>query len=55
MANATGEIGQLREEELPVVRVIVPPDPDGRVFEGGMEAPRAPALASCASCLMWRW
>ena len=27
MANPTGKIGQLREEELPVVRVIVPPDP----------------------------
>jgi hypothetical protein len=26
MANRAGEIGQLREEELPVVRVIVPPD-----------------------------
>jgi hypothetical protein len=32
MTNPTGEIGQLREEELPVVRVIVPPDPSGRVF-----------------------
>ena len=33
MANPTGEIGRLREEELPVVRVIVPPDRSGRVFE----------------------
>jgi hypothetical protein len=33
MANPTGEIGRLREEELPAVRVIVPPDPGGRVFE----------------------
>src|SRR5260370_36714025 len=33
MAKRDGEIGQLREEELPVVRVIVPPDPGGRVFE----------------------
>jgi hypothetical protein len=33
VANATGEIGQLRDEELPVVRVIVPPDRSGRVFE----------------------
>ena len=32
VANPTGKIGQLREEELPVVRVIVPPDPSGRVF-----------------------
>jgi len=33
VANPTGEIGQLREEELPVVRVIVPPDRSGRMFE----------------------
>ena len=33
MANPTGEIGRLREEELPAVRVIVPPDPGGRMFE----------------------
>jgi hypothetical protein len=33
VANSTGEIGQLRDEELPVVRVIVPPDRSGRVFE----------------------
>jgi hypothetical protein len=32
MANPTGEIGRLRDEELPAVRVIVPPDPSGRVF-----------------------
>jgi len=35
MTNPTGQIGQLRREELPVVRVIVPPDPSGRVFEDG--------------------
>ena len=33
MANPTGEIGQLRDEELPAVRVIVPADPSGRVFD----------------------
>ena len=33
MTNPAGEIGQLREDELPIVRVIVPPDPSGRVFE----------------------
>jgi hypothetical protein len=37
MANPTGEIGQLHEEELPVVRVIVPPDPGGRVFEDDLD------------------
>jgi len=38
MTNATGEIGQLREEELPVVRVIVLPDPSGRVFEDDLDS-----------------
>jgi hypothetical protein len=37
VANPTGKIGQLREEELPVVRVIVPPDPSGRVFEDDLD------------------
>jgi hypothetical protein len=33
VANPTGKIGQLRDEALPVVRVIVPPDRSSRVFE----------------------
>jgi hypothetical protein len=37
MANQAGEIGQLREEELPVVRVIVAPHPDRRVFEDDLD------------------
>lgn len=37
MANPAGEIGQLREEELPVVRVSVPPDLSGRVFEDDLD------------------
>ena len=37
MANPAGEIGQLREEEFPVVRVIVPPDLSGRVFEDDLD------------------
>jgi hypothetical protein len=39
MGNPAGEIGQLREEELPVVRVIVPPDLSGRVFEDDQRTP----------------
>jgi len=35
-AQAT-RFGQLREEELPVVRVIVPPDPNGRVFKDDLD------------------
>ena len=38
MANPVGEIGQLREEELAVVRVIVPPDLSGRVFEDDLDS-----------------
>ena len=37
MTNPAGEIGQLRQEVLPVVRVIVPPDPSGRVVEDDLE------------------
>jgi hypothetical protein len=37
MTNPAGEIGQLREDELPVVRVIVPPDQGGRVFEDDLD------------------
>jgi hypothetical protein len=37
MHDPAGEIGRLREEELPVVRVIVLPDPRGRVFEDDLD------------------
>ena len=37
MTNPAGEIGQLREDELPIVRVIVPPDPGGRMFEDDLD------------------
>jgi hypothetical protein len=37
MANPTGEIGRLRDEALPAVRVIVPPDPGGRVFDDDLD------------------
>jgi hypothetical protein len=38
MTDPAGEIGKLREEELPVIRVIVPPDPRGRVFEDDLDS-----------------
>jgi hypothetical protein len=38
VANPTGEIGQLRDEALPVVRVIVPPDRSRRVFEDDLDS-----------------
>jgi hypothetical protein len=37
MSQPAGEIGHLRDEELPAVRVIVPPDPRGRVFEDDLD------------------
>jgi hypothetical protein len=37
MSKPAGEIGHLRDEELPAVRVIVPPDPAGRVFEDDLD------------------
>ncbi len=37
MANLAGEIGQLLDEELPVVRVIVPHDLSGPVFEDDLD------------------
>ena len=37
MANPTGEIGQLRTEELPAIRVIVPLDLDGRLFQDDLD------------------
>jgi hypothetical protein len=36
-SNPAGEIGQLRDEELPAIRVIVPPDPGGRVFSDDLD------------------
>jgi hypothetical protein len=37
MANPTGEIGQLRTDELPAIRVIVPPHLDGRLFQDDLD------------------
>jgi hypothetical protein len=38
VTDPAGEIGKLREEELPVIRVIVPPDPRSRVFEDDLDS-----------------
>jgi hypothetical protein len=37
VANPAGEIGQLRDEGLPAVRVIVPPDVNGRLFQDDLD------------------
>ena len=54
MANPTGEIGQLRDEELPVVRVIVPPDRSGRVFEDDLAPGDLVFDAKLTPMLVWR-
>jgi hypothetical protein len=53
VANPAGEIGQLREEELPVVRVIVPPDPGGRVFEDDLDPGDLVFDGSLTPMLVW--
>lgn len=37
MGHPAGEIGQLRNEELPAIRVIVPPDLGGRLFADDLD------------------
>ena len=37
MSSPAGEIGQLRDEELPAIRVIVPPDTRGRLFADDLD------------------
>ena len=37
MTPPAGEIGQLRNEELPAIRVIVPPDTRGRLFADDLD------------------
>jgi hypothetical protein len=37
MSQPAGEIGHLRDEELPAVRVIVLPDLNGQVFEDDLD------------------
>jgi hypothetical protein len=54
MANPAGEIGQLRDEEWPVVRVIVPPDPCGRVFEDDLDPSDLVFDGKLTPMLVWR-
>jgi hypothetical protein len=37
MTHPAGEIGQFRNEELPAIRVIVPPDRGGRLFADDLD------------------
>src|SRR6266436_3223406 len=53
MSKPSGEIGHLRDEELPAVRVIVPPDLSGRVFEDDLDPGDVVFDRNLTAMLIW--
>jgi hypothetical protein len=53
MPKPAGEIGHLRDEELPAVRVIVPPDLSGRVFEDDLDPGDVVFDGNLTAMLIW--
>ncbi|MDQ2814964.1 MAG: hypothetical protein M3Z75_24705 [Actinomycetota bacterium] len=53
MSKPAGEIGHLRDEELPAVRVIVPPDLGGRVFEDDLDPGDVVFDSHLTAMLIW--
>jgi hypothetical protein len=53
MAQQAGEIGHVRDDELPAVRVIVPPDPGGRLFADDLGADDVVFDGSLTPMLVW--
>ena len=53
MSKPAGEIGHLRDEELPAVRVIVPPDLRGRVFEDDLDPGNVVFDRNLTAMLIW--
>jgi hypothetical protein len=53
MGHPAGEIGQLRNEELPAIRVIVPPDRGGRLFADDLEPADVVFDGSRTPMLVW--
>jgi len=53
MAQPAGEIGHVRDDELPAVRVIVPPDPGGRLFADDLGADDVVFDGSLTPMLIW--
>ena len=53
MAQPAGEIGHVRDDELPAVRVIVPPDPGGRLFADDLGADDVVFDTSLTPMLVW--
>jgi hypothetical protein len=53
MIDPTGEVGQLRDEELPAIRVIVPPAPGGRLFADDLDLGNVDFVGSPTPMLIW--
>ena len=53
MSKPAGEIGHLRDEQLPAVRVIVPPDLSGRVFEDDLDQGNVVFDGNRTAMLIW--
>jgi hypothetical protein len=53
MTSPAGEIGQLRDEELPAIRVIVPPDPQGRLFADDLDPGEVVFDRKLTAMLVW--
>ena len=53
MASLSGEIGQLRSEELPAIRVIVPPNLSGRVFQDDLDPGELVFDSNLTPMLIW--
>jgi hypothetical protein len=53
VANPAGEIGQLRDEGLPAIRVIVPPDLSGRRFQDDLDPDDVVFDGNLTPMLIW--
>ena len=53
MTSPAGEIGQLRNEELPAIRVIVPPDTRGRLFADDLDPGEVVFDRKLTAMLVW--
>jgi hypothetical protein len=53
MTSPAGEIGQLRDDELPAIRVIVPPDTEGRLFADDLDPGDVVFDGKLTAMLVW--
>jgi hypothetical protein len=53
VVNSAGEIGQLRDEGLPAIRVIVPPDLSGRLFQDDLDPGDVVFDSNLTPMLVW--